>query len=42
MQESIVPKIYTPETLDEKIKVNDEDAFETMRKLAVKEGFLSA
>jgi len=38
MQESIVPKIYTPETLDEKIKVNDEDAFETTRKLAVKEG----
>jgi len=38
MQESIVPKIYTPETLDEKINVNDEDAFETTRKLAVKEG----
>jgi cysteine synthase B len=38
MQESIVPKIYTPETLDEKIKVNDEDAFETTRKLAVREG----
>ena len=34
MQESIVPKIYTPETLDEKINVNDEDAFETTRKLA--------
>ncbi|NJD57195.1 MAG: cysteine synthase family protein [Nitrospirae bacterium] len=38
MQESIVPKIYTPETLDEKINVNDEDAFETTRKLAVREG----
>jgi len=38
MQESIVPKIYTPDTLDEKINVNDEDAFETTRKLAVKEG----
>jgi cysteine synthase B len=38
MQESIVPKIYTPETLDEKINVNDEDAFETTRKLAVNEG----
>ena len=38
MQESIVPKIYTPETLDGKINVNDEDAFETTRKLAVKEG----
>lgn len=38
MQESIVPKIYTPEAIDEKINVNDEDAFETTRKLAVKEG----
>jgi len=38
MRESIVPKIYTPGTLDEKINVNDEDAFETTRKLAVKEG----
>jgi cysteine synthase B len=38
MQESIVPKIFTPETLDEKINVNDEDAFETTRKLAVREG----
>jgi cysteine synthase B len=38
MQESIVPKIYTPETIDEKINVNDEDAFETTRKLAVMEG----
>jgi len=38
MQESIVPKIYTPDTLDEKINVTDEDAFETTRKLAVKEG----
>jgi len=38
MQESIVPKIYTPDTLDEKINVNNEDAFETTRKLAVKEG----
>jgi len=38
MQESIVPKIYTPETLDVKINVNDEDAFDTTRKLAVREG----
>ena len=38
MQESIVPKIYTPQTLDEKINVHDEDAFETTRKLALREG----
>jgi len=42
MQESIVPKIYTPQTLDEKINVHDEDAFETARKLALRKGFLSA
>ncbi len=38
MQESIVPKIYTLETLDEKINISDEDAFEMTRQLAVKEG----
>lgn len=38
MQESIVPKIYNSSALDEKINVNDEDAFETARKLALKEG----
>jgi cysteine synthase B len=38
MQESIVPKIYTPAVLDEKINVTDEDAFDTARKLAVREG----
>jgi len=38
MEESIVPKIYSPHALDEKINVNDEDAFETTRKLALKEG----
>jgi cysteine synthase B len=38
MQESIVPKIYTPEVLDAKINVTDEDAFDTARKLAVREG----
>lgn len=38
MQESIVPKIYNSSAIDEKINVNDEDAFETTRKLAVKEG----
>jgi cysteine synthase B len=38
MQESIVPKIYNSSAIDEKINVNDEDAFETTRKLATKEG----
>ncbi len=38
MQESIVPKIYNSSAIDEKINVNDEDAFETTRKLAIKEG----
>lgn len=38
MQESIVPKIYNSSALDEKINVNDEEAFETTRKLALKEG----
>jgi len=38
MQESIVPKIYNSSAIDEKINVNDEDAFETTRKLALKEG----
>lgn len=38
MNESIVPTIYHPEQLDEKIVVNDEAAFEAARQLAVKEG----
>lgn len=38
MQESIVPKIYNSAALDEKINVNDEDAFETTRNLALREG----
>ena len=38
MQEAIVPKVYQPEIHDEKITVNDEDAYETARLLAVKEG----
>jgi len=38
MKESIVPKIYRPDLLDEKITVNDEEAFETARQLATKEG----
>ena len=38
MTESIKPKIYDPCRLDEKIFVNDEEAFDTTRMLAVKEG----
>jgi S-sulfo-L-cysteine synthase (O-acetyl-L-serine-dependent) len=38
MTEAIVPKIYDPDALDEKITVQDEEAFETARLLASKEG----
>jgi len=38
MQESIVPKIFEPERLDERHIVNDDEAFNTTRMLAVKEG----
>jgi len=38
MNESIVPKIYRPEELDRKITINDEEAFEMTRQLAVQEG----
>jgi cysteine synthase B len=38
MKESIVPKIYNPDMLDEKITVEDGEAFETTRLLASKEG----
>lgn len=38
MNEAIVPKIYNPKELDEKITVKDDEAFETTRLLAVKEG----
>ncbi len=38
MEEDIVPKIYDPSKLDEVRRVEDEDAFETARKLAIKEG----
>jgi S-sulfo-L-cysteine synthase (O-acetyl-L-serine-dependent) len=38
MREAIVPKIYREENLDEKITIEDEDAFETARLLAIKEG----
>jgi cysteine synthase B len=38
MSEAIVPKIFDPSRLDEKIYVNDEEAFDTTRRLAIREG----
>jgi len=38
MKEAIVPKIYRPEQLDEKVTIEDEDAFEIARMLAIREG----
>jgi len=40
MSENIVPQIYCPEALDEKITVEDDEAFEVARLLAVREGLL--
>lgn len=41
MTESIVPGIFDPLKLDERYIVNDEEAFDTTRMLAVKEGIFS-
>ena len=41
MQESIVPKIFKPAIPDEIIKVNDDDAFATTRRLALQEGIFA-
>lgn len=38
MTEAIVPPIYNPAALDEKITIEDEEAFETARLLAAREG----
>jgi cysteine synthase B len=38
MEEAIVPKIYRPEILDEKLNILDEEAFDTARRLAMEEG----
>lgn len=38
MAEAIVPKIFDPSRLDERYIVNDDEAFDTTRMLAVKEG----
>lgn len=41
MSESIRPKIFDPDRLDERCFVNDEEAFDTTRMLAVKEGIFA-
>ena len=38
MKEAIVPEIYNPKMMDEKITVDDGEAYETTRLLAAKEG----
>ncbi len=38
MHESVVPGIYNPDAFDDKLTVEDGDAFETARLLAVREG----
>jgi len=38
MQESIVPKIFEPHRLDERVIIDDESAFDTARSLAMEEG----
>ena len=41
MSESIAPKIFNPQKLDERYIVNDEEAFDTTRMLVVKEGIFA-
>ncbi len=41
MTESIVPGIFNPANLDERYLVNDEEAFDTTRMLAIKEGIFA-
>jgi S-sulfo-L-cysteine synthase (O-acetyl-L-serine-dependent) len=41
MSESIKPKIFDPARLDEHYFVNDDEAFDTTRKLAVREGIFA-
>ncbi len=38
MKEAIVPEIYNPQMMDEKVTIGDGEAFETTRLLAAKEG----
>ncbi|MBM4136370.1 MAG: cysteine synthase family protein [Nitrospira sp.] len=41
MSESIVPKIFNPSLLDERYIINDEEAFDTTRLLATREGIFT-
>ncbi|MFA5516713.1 MAG: cysteine synthase family protein [Desulfuromonadales bacterium] len=41
MQEAIVPEIFHPEALDGRLVVEDEEAFETTRQLAITEGLFA-
>ncbi len=41
MQEAIVPEIYNRDMLDEKITIEDGEAFETTRQLAAREGIFA-
>lgn len=41
MEEAIVPRIFNPDELDQRIVVNDEEAFDTTRKLALQEGIFA-
>jgi cysteine synthase B len=41
MKESVVPGIYDPHALDEKVTIEDGDAFEMTRLLAVREGLFT-
>ncbi len=41
MKESIIPKIYDPDKLDEKIVIEDGEAFETGRQLVIQEGIFA-
>lgn len=41
MEEAIIPQIYDPSLLDEKINVSDEDAFNMAKKLSREEGIFS-
>lgn len=41
MQEAIVPEIFNPTCIDQKINISDEDAFNMAKRLAREEGILS-
>lgn len=41
MEEAIVPKLYNPSLLDEKVNISDEDAFAMTKRLAREEGIFS-